>query len=233
MHKLTLLAASIAVVGFSAAASADTITPPEVYVGAQVGYQDTNLELSEDTSTAVDVSKSSTDSSISGVAGNVFVGAKFGLGNSVFIAPELNVGASDAEGITETSYNSGTIRRHDKTTFEAGTSLGVGLLAGVDITSSTSLYGRLGYQRTAYEASVSTSGNDFTSSSYAASDSESETFDGVRYGFGVSTDLSPDFSLRADWSQTRYSSKSFGSSDSKVSFEPTESLFQVGVAYTF
>ncbi|HSH46967.1 MAG TPA: porin family protein [Halomonas sp.] len=215
MKKLTVIASSLILAGMSATAVAAS---PEFFIGGQLGYQDNDLEA-KFSEPGYGLSN---DFSLSGVAGGLFTGVKFDVGNGMFIAPELNVGTSDADGTLEVT--DGADRTRVKA--EASTSYGAGVLVGADVTPSTSFYGRLGYQRTKYKLKGSVTG-------YGSS-SDSEKFDGFRYGVGVENKLTPDVALRLDWSQTRYSSESYSyQSGEKMKFEPTESLFQVGVSYRF
>lgn len=211
MKKLHLASALVLISGFSTAAMA----APEFYVGAQVGYQDTNMEDSYNS--GFDFS-SSRDYSVSGVAGGVFAGAKFAVSQSFFIAPEINIGTSAAEG----GYEAGdSFSRYDYE-IEGGQSYGIGALLGTNLSPSTTLYGRLGYQHADYELKVT------------GEDTFEESFTGFRYGLGVQTAINEQVAMRLDWSQTQYSDESttndFGE---EFTFEPTESLLQVGVVYSF
>lgn len=242
MHKLKLITASVALAGFSATASA----APEIYLGAQMGYQSTDMEYTESYSYVDSVYSESgsntTDYSLDGVAGGIFAGAKFYVGDGLYIAPEVNLGTSNADGgYSESgsySYNDGTFSDSDSYSYEveaeAGQSYGFGVLLGKDLTANTSVYGRLGYQRTEYELTVSGTGFD--------SESEDDTFGGVRYGLGLETAMTNNLALRLDWSLTDYSDESYsestqdafgGTETNTVTFEPTENLFQVGVSYRF
>lgn len=223
-------------------ASSAAVASPQFYLGAQAGYQDTSLEVSIDWS---DVAfpeyggSSSEDYSVSGIAGGVFAGVKFNLGERFFISPEINLGTSNADGgITSRDYGP-DYSYSESFEAEAGRSYGIGVLLGSEVTANTSVYGRLGYQRTKYELTYKESyvNNAFPEFSYSESTSDSDTFSGFRYGVGVETAVSERLALRLDWSQTRYSSKRYDVGDEWTnvtqSFKPTESLFQAGVVFTF
>jgi hypothetical protein len=64
------------------------------------------------------------------------------------------VGTSDADGSLEATVGGDRVR----TKAEASTSYGAGVLLGADVTSNTSFYGRLGYQRTKYKLKESVTG---------------------------------------------------------------------------
>lgn len=160
----------------------------------------------------------SQDYSVSGLAGGVFAGARFDVTPRVFLAPEVNIGTSNADGGWTNS--SGTSYE-----LEAKNSYGIALLTGYSIAEATDVYARLGYQRTKFEATYA--GPNFDS------EIDSDTFGGFRYGVGMETAIGAQTALRLDWSQTRYSSESFDKQWGTRTFDPTESLFQVGVVVSF
>lgn len=235
MHKFKLLASGVALAGFSAAANA----APELYMGAQMGYQSTDVEYSDKYSyvngSFSDSYTETTDYSVDGVAGGLFAGAKFYVSEGLYIAPEVNLGTSSADGGYREGYrNSDGATSSFEIEAEAGKSYGFGVLLGKDLTANTSIYGRLGYQRTEYELTVSGTG--------FSSESDDETFGGIRYGLGLETAMTSNLALRLDWSLTDYSDESysestpdgFGGTDTYTqTFDPTENLFQVGVSYRF
>lgn len=245
MRKLMMLASSAALLG----ASASAVAAPELYLGAQMGYQSTDLESTVDASSVDSVSSSSgsatADFNLDGVAGGIFAGAKFYVRESLYLATEVNLGTSNADG----GIRVGSSFEIDDGTFsdsgsssssinaEAGKSYGFGVLLGKDLTPSTSIYGRLGYQRTEYE--LTESGTGLTGLDTVSVD---ETFGGIRYGIGLETAMTNNLALRLDWSLTDYSdegySESFqndfgGTETESLSFDPTENLFQVGLSYRF
>ena len=218
-----------------AGASTAALAAPQLYLGAQMGYQSTDMEYSDKYSDDFGSNVKTTDYSVDGVAGGIFAGAKFYVAEGLYIAPEVNLSTSTADGGNEENWSYPGYATGDyKQEVEAGTSYGLSVLFGKDLTASTTVYGRLGYQRTEYEVTVSGSNRDTMS--------EDETFGGVRYGIGMETDLAERLALRLDWSQTQYSDESFsettidpfgGSFTETDTFEPTESLFQAGVVYKF
>lgn len=222
MRSLATLASGIVILGLSTAATAATT---EYFVGAQLGHQSNAINFDYN-ATGLDPqlggvtgANFGSEFNASGLAGSIFLGAKIYTSDSFFIAPEINFGTTDAtsdlsvglEDIAEISAE-----------MEAGTSYGIGALLGVDILPEASIYSRLGYQYTVYELAIS-DGFDVIS--------DRETFNGFRYGFGIETDLSSKTSIRLDWSQTSYSSEGYSESGETFSFEPTESLFKLGVSY--
>lgn len=222
MHKLKLLASSVALAGFSATA----IAAPELYLGAELGYQNTDMEYSWKETSGGSTYSGGTDYSADGVAGGVFAGAKFALGGGYYLAPEINLGTSDADGGQHASYPG----YQSETKIEAGKSYGISVLFGKELTSDTRLYGRLGYQRTDYDVTYTETGSD--------TESFDETYGGVRYGLGVETALAEQLALRLDWSQIQYSDEGeseepFPGYEVHDAFEPTESRFQVGLTYSF
>lgn len=218
---------SLLAVTFSAASilgvSSNAFANPQFYAGLQAGYQSSSLELtdkSDDYSYQVD------GYAIDGIAGGLFAGVKFEIGENAFIGLEANVGTGNAE----TSEKEREADGEGEYKSEAKTSYGIAALAGLKITPSTSLYGRLGYQRTKYEHSLRA----FIPGDGEYSLSESDTYGGFRVGIGMETALTEHLAVRVDWSQTHYSSKSIRLTEQDVvDFEPVETLFQVGVSYNF
>lgn len=219
MKKFQVTLAGALMLGISAAATAAS---PSLYLGGQLGYQ--NIEM-EQTAESFGYN-STTDYSGKGLAGGVFAGMKFDITPEFYLAPEINLGYSSADGGVTNDYGSGY------TSFievEAKKTYGLAALAGYSITDSTDVYGRLGYQWTEFEATAG-----FTDPIYGnASESESKTFGGVRVGVGAQTAVAENLALRVDWSYTDYSSESFEDGPDTITYDPTESLFQVGVVYSF
>ncbi|SIN61641.1 outer membrane immunogenic protein [Vreelandella aquamarina] len=216
-HKLALLTSA----AFLAGASSAAMAAPQFYAGAQAGYQ--NIDVEETVSG--NWGSESTDYSGTGLAGGIFAGAKFDITPEFYLAPELNFGYSNADGGVSDS-GGGFSSSYE---VEAKQTYGLAALAGYNITDATSVYGRLGYQWTKFEATYSASGIGFPS----ISESESKTFGGVRVGVGMETAVAENVALRLDWSYTDYSSESFDESGDTLTYDPTESLFQIGVAFKF
>jgi len=223
---------SLLAVTFSAASilgvSSNAFANPQFYAGLQAGYQGSSLEQTYKYRSGDYFYKDQVDGyAIDGIAGGLFAGVKFEIGENAFIGLEANVGTGNAENSQkwrDTDLDGGEYK------FEAKTSYGIAALAGLKITPSTSLYGRLGYQRTKYEHSLRV----FTPDDGPYSFSESDTYGGFRVGIGMETALTEHLAVRVDWSQTHYSSKSIRLTEQDVvDFEPVETLFQVGVSYNF
>lgn len=227
MKNTVLALTSATLFGFAATAQA----APEFFVGAEAGYQNIDMEASLSASNNTFQYGGSEDYSMSGVSGGIFAGMKFNVNNRFYLAPEVNLGTSNAKG--GISYSESDISGYsysESYELEAGTSYGLGLLAGFNVTEATSIYGRLGYQRTNFELTESS----FNSFSGSESFSGDEDLNGVRYGVGIETALTPVVALRLDWSQTQYSDYSYTTEfDEKATLDPTESQFKVGVSYRF
>lgn len=246
--KNTVLALTSATL-FSFAATAQAA--PEFFVGAQAGYQNVDLEETDRLEGSNSSQSATVDFSSSGVTGGIFAGVKFNVTPRFYLAPEVNLGTSNADGGVSTSnsydFSSGNVTdtggRSESYEYEAGRTYGLSVLAGYNLTEATSFYGRLGYQRTKIKASYNYNesynyvNDDFgfsDSDSYSESDSESKTFGGVRFGVGMETAISSNVALRLDWSQTHYSSETFSDGQGgSITFDPTESVFQAGVSYRF
>jgi|GEM_PF-1015230 Opacity protein and related surface antigens len=225
----SLLAATLstaAILGISSAAHAN----PEFYVGARAGYQKSSVDSSSTSTSPEGDYTLTTDKggyAVDGFVGGLFAGVKFKASEKAFIGLEANIGTGNAKSEDTISDSTPLLARFE---IEAGTSYGVAALAGLSLTPSTSIYGRLGYQRTKYEGNYKESGGGET---YIGSD----TFGGIRIGLGMETVVTPRMALRLDWSQTHYSSETFHFSPPEGNFaikiEPTETLFQVGFSYSF
>ena len=203
MRQSVAKVSGILLFGFSTVAIA---ADPEYFIGAQVGYHDNSFDLDfSDTSG----SSLNTSVSASGLSGGVFSGVKFYVNDRVFVTPEVNISETNA---------SGDLSNNAK--IEAKLSYGIGVLFGIDVSPGTGIYSRLGYQKTDYELEVDGS-------------SDQETFDGFRYGVGVETDISSQVAMRLEWSQTSYTSSSASGNGISATAEPTENLFQAGIAYRF
>ncbi|WFM71357.1 outer membrane beta-barrel protein [Halomonas sp. CKK8] len=236
-----------------AGSSTAVLAAPQFYLGAQAGYQDTAVEVSGSDTYSDDVETNSfsfkQDSyDASGIAGSALAGVKFDVGSNAFVSLEANIGTSNAEAefSDSSSYSydegefSGSGSRSSFQRFESGKTYGIAALAGLEVTPSTSVYARLGYQRTEFEYSRGwSSSSEYSdpwgsgSSSDGDSYSEDESFGGIRYGVGMETAIGERVAVRLDWSQTDYSSEDFDVYDQTIEIDPTESLFQAGVVYKF
>lgn len=184
------------------------------YAGVQGGYQDTSVKF-KDTDFGNDTYTSFDSLSVDGLAGGVFAGVRLNMDSPFFVAGELNLGTSRAE--SEIKLSGPGSPTSDTSKIKSRGTYGAALLGGFEIAPSTSLYGRLGYQKTKFEA------NGISSKKH----------NGFRHGLGLETKLSNELALRLDWSRTIYSSESHRYANGKTKVEPTENLFQVGLAYTF
>ena len=97
---------SLLAVTFSAASilgvSSNAFANPQFYAGLQAGYQGSSLERthkSDDYSYQVD------GYAIDGIAGGLFAGVKFEIGENAFIGLEANVGTGNAETRNNVNYN--------------------------------------------------------------------------------------------------------------------------------
>ena len=243
----------------TAGATTSAMAAPEFYLGAQAGYLDSSVEISDST-TSRDVGASYSDVSsygfnydsygLDGVAGGIFAGVKFGLTERFYGAVELNLGTSGADAefsdYSEYSYSddfgySASGSRESSQELEAGKSYGIGLLAGMELTSATRVYAKLGYQQTEYEYKQSWSSRwsyqDGFGGSGSGADGDSyskdEDFGGVRYGLGMETDLTDAVAMRLEWTRTDYSSEDVEAGEDTFEVSPEESLLQVGVSYRF
>lgn len=247
MKNTVLALTSATLFGFAATAHA----APEFFVGAQAGYQNIDMEETDRWDGGNTSQSATADFSVSGATGGIFAGVKFNVTPRFYLAPEANLGTSNADGGVSTSYAysdsfgnaSYSENSNESYKYEAGRTYGLGVLAGYNFTETTSFYGRLGYQRTKFKTSYNYNESYnfadpdfgfFDSGSDSFSDSESKTFGGVRFGVGMETAISSNVALRLDWSQTHYSSETFSDGQgNSITFDPTESALQAGISYRF
>lgn len=186
--------------GVSSLAAANT-QEPDFYVGAQAGHMDTSLKYSEGGYTEDGMA-------LTGFTGGVFAGFTFDFSDEFFLGMEANLQFGGAD------YKVSFSPVSEK--YEADNGWGVGVLSGVKVSPSTKIYARVGYHETKFKATYREIG---------LSESDKETFKGVRFGGGGETALTDQLALRLEWTQTRYSSEGW--------FKPTENLVQVGLKISF
>jgi len=191
--------------------SANALAAP--YVGVGLGYEDINIGYTDRETGFGDVKVDGLNAS--GYSGAVFGGLRFGE-EKAFFAVELNYSNSNAE-YKDSFEGSGT-------TFELKNSYGLGFLAGTKVNEAR-LYGRLGAQSA-----------DFDIDDGIGTDSLDENQPwGYRVGLGAEFPLGEMMALRADWSRTFYdeinSENPF--TGRKFTYEPEQTLFQVGVTASF
>lgn len=117
---------------------------------------------------------------INGLGGTIIAGYDFPIGEKAFIGVEGNFDLLSAEaGDSDVG-------------FKVKNSFGGSARLGFNVSESTALYGRVGYQRG--RASESLDGESFSGSR-----------DGLRFGLGVETSLSTKTALRFEYNRTRYS----------------------------
>jgi len=167
-------AIAVALLGATGAAAQDAGT---FYLGTEFGH-----ETFDDGGTAL-------FGDLDGVVSGVFAGYRYDLGTSAYVAGEVNYtrgGAVDKE------YGTGVTIAND--------SYGVSGVAGYNLTSDVSVYGRLGYQVVELKKD---GGPDLDDS-------------GIRYGVGVDFPVPYDFNMRVELSRTDVDNFDSSGSDVEV-----------------
>ena len=178
MRKLSLLAAATAAALASPAFAANE--------GAYAGMGITH----DNVATGGDVE----GVGFNGVGGTVFAGYKIPVGEKAYTAVEANFDIMSAK-VGDEADN-----------VKANHSFGASALLGFNLNDSTSLFGRIGYQRGRETTTID-------SEEFAANR------DGLRFGAGLETKLTESLSLRGEYSRTHY----YLSAEDKAEIEPLKS----------
>lgn len=175
------------------------------YVGATLGYTDFTMETRE----RFDGENVRVDFGGSGANYGILAGWGFTHGRG-YLAFEANFGASAADA-TAGSFK-----------IDQEESYGLSMLGGGFVADWLLLYGRLGWQRTNYELSISGFGSD------------DEDFDGVRVGIGGDIRYNESLSFRMEYNRIYYSSESYRlGDDGRLSFDPEEGRFELSAIMRF
>lgn len=100
----------------------------------------------------------------------------------------------------------------------------ISLRGGILPSEHTMLYGRVGYTRSRFKATVDTSGG---------SASAQEDFNGFHAGAGMETRIAPNASLRLEYRLTHYEKKNVGSAATPLFVKPRDHALRVGVSWRF
>ncbi len=206
MTKKMLIFVTALLASFATAhvASAQTSPFSGFYVGGQVGYSYIDVDVSVD-------GFGSADENMDGFGGGAFGG--FGWVNNfkqVYGGIEAEVGFDGAD--WSESFDGA------KADIEAQLAFGLSARIGGIIADKYLIYGRAGWVRTKFEASLSGFGSD------------DEYFDGFRFGGGVEAALWNNFSARAEYTYTIYED---ALDISGVDLDVNQHLIRIGVAYYF
>ncbi|MFC7334904.1 outer membrane protein [Rhodocista pekingensis] len=188
------------------------------YVGAALGYA---WMKPNGTTTFSNATTQKVDRTNDGVTGAVFLGYGKTI-DTLYLGIEGEIGISDQEKTSTLAGNSYN--------FDAGTSLGIALRAGLLATPDTLVYGRIGWQRTDLDVS-----GRLGSVAGTPTMDENEHLNGWRIGGGVEHALTENVLARLEYNYTDYESYkvSYGQGGARTNAEPHESAVRVGVAYRF
>jgi len=192
-------------------------TPPVLrdglYVGVQGGYD--SYRVREDFGLSAFGASVDPSISASGGVGGLFLGYGMDLSDMFYLGAEVFGNYSGAESDFKATF-SGLGTLHSKT--EARGAWGVSILPGLRLNPALLAYVRLGYNWSSLK--VEASGSGFSSS-------KTNTSGGFNYGFGMESLIVDNWSVRAEFSHTDYSS----SSSNFVHFKPADNQFMAGIVY--
>ena len=200
MKKL-LIAVAVASTLIAPQAFAQTKNFEGFSLGANVNFVGASTELSAP-AVAIRMGETSQNLSLQAAYG-------FAIGNTSVLSLGLNYGVGDLAG---GSIDAGANRYKLKVT----NSYSLYIEPGFVVSESTLVYGKLAYLSAKGVESL----NAFSGSA---------NFNGTGFGAGIRTMLSKNLYLQAEFLQSNYTQKSFGTSG----YKPTASIGTVGIGYKF
>ena len=205
-QKILIIASALMLVS-------SAVTAEGLYGGVGLGWSDTQYTYIEK---ETGFGNLEIDYGASGPATSLFGGYRLNLNNDLLLAFEVNVALSSAKG--EDKFEDFSFKSEQKAGY------GIAALLGSRLGDNL-IYGRLGYQMTAYEVTLSEPG---------FSESWKETHGGIRLGLGAELPLNDRVMLRLDWSRTWHSEETYLSEPGfSIAFEPEESLFQAALVLQY
>ena len=184
------------------------------YVGAQVGYDMYRVKNEIDVVDGDgDVLSTNPTLSAHGWAGGLFLGYgkyldQFYLGGEIF----GNGSGAKSSSDTDVGTAAGELLSVD-TDIKIKSEYGVSLLPGIKVNNTSLLYLRVGYNWAKLDHDVDATGIPASGIPYSLSDDESSTVHGWSGGVGIETLLADNFSVRAEYTYTKYNNASNGDDD--------------------
>jgi opacity protein-like surface antigen len=206
------------VYSFGAEPRPEAQTDPEALTGAYVGVQGGHgALLAENSGLRGGGTPTVTDRGSLGLTGGVFAGygARFG---DFWLGGEVEAEVSGATVNLERDPLGREISMQKVAT------VGAAARVGYLVSDSVLLYGRAGLVNSWFDTDYATGGG---------SVSETDSQSGVRFGGGVEFTLTENTTMRLDYTRTEYESFDVDYGTGVDSFDPSENLFRVGVAYRF
>lgn len=179
------------------------------YVGALIGHNSTDIEVSEDWT------PSSYDGfSASGADIGVFAGYKKQIDDAFYVAGEVEYARSSAD--NEITAGADTLKTSKDSSY------GVAARLGYDM-GQIAPYVRLGYTRAKFEQELS--------GTLTAKGDESKS--GWSVGAGAEVAITDNLALRGEYVRTDYSKITATDGTNTITYDPTEHMTRVGIAYRF
>lgn len=198
---------------------------PSGYAGLAIGWNDTQMEADSTANVAGNAIRETTEDGLTGPAFGALLGLKLPISTG-YVGVEANVTDSSSETEGQATLNGNVDFAYAIT---SDLSYGLNIQLGTDVNATTRLYGLVGVQQT--EFGVKQEG--------IASFDDDETLTGVRFGFGLETDVTDMLAIRFQWTQTQYEDFTLSDSDpvanlsESIEYEPTENLFSVALTGKF
>lgn len=196
------------------------------YVGGQVGYD--AYRVRESLTTAGGALAVNPQISANGWVGGLMVGYGQYLNDAFYLGAEVFGNYSDADaGFSATATAPGATVAFNNSIRVRG-SWGVAVLPGVRLNDGALGYVRLGYNW----ANIRTS-DSITGIPGSPGVNKSHTSSGFNFGVGIEALMYENWSVRAEYTHTNYSSftSNFGASNTKYS--PSDNQFMLGAIYHF
>ncbi|ONF42637.1 hypothetical protein BTO32_15300 [Marinobacter lutaoensis] len=201
MLKKGAITTSIIIAGALASSNA-VAAEPVFYTGLNAGWNATEFEaMYEGTIGGNGVVTKETVSG-SGAAYSGVVGVKFPISTG-YLGMEVNISDSGAE--YEASEHVNGTKTLDQT-ISSDLSYGVSGILAFNLNAHSQLYGIVGYQLTDVESKIASRD---LGTGQVTTDSNSDTFGGVRVGIGLETAITSSVSARLEWKHTLYDSEEF------------------------
>jgi len=212
----------------------ETMLKDGFYVGVQGGYdmyrlkEDVNLEDTDE-----DELETNPKLNANGWVGGAFLGyGKYW--DNFYLGAEIFANASGAKSDMDTTLETsdGDILDLD-TDIKVKSEYGISLLPGIKVNDDTLFYVRLGYNwaRVDVDTDVETNVGGFVVG--GGGDDDSETVHGFNYGVGIETLLVDNFSLRAEYTYTKYNDTDSGDDSVDNDLKISDNQFMLGLIYHF
>ena len=187
------------------------------YVGIQGGYDayrvHDNIALPISTALGGNSNMHAT-----GWVGGLFVGYGRVIGDTFYLGTEI---FGNYNGSSSSYALASPVLGNYASKFTIKGNYGISLLPGVKVTSEALVYVRLGYNFATFQTQE-------YSTSTVTSSTQTNTGNGFNYGLGLETLAYKNFSVRAEYTYTNYTSFNSGMG---TTFSPADNQFMLGLIY--